>query len=177
MRNPVDTIETLRARCDIAEVSGCWLWTGAAQRDYTRMRPVVWLPMLGGTISCRRAAWLLSGRAIRNGHLVWSTCGVDLCCNPDHLMAGTMAQRGAWQRKHAHHIRGPHRSLASSRAYRRREEQVLTPELAQWARESGQVLHEVAHAFACHFSTISRVRRGQVWLSGAPGSSVFARGA
>jgi len=50
--NGVRTIEDLRLRCVVDEITGCWLWRGA----FTQGVGAVWLPELGKTRTIRSAA-------------------------------------------------------------------------------------------------------------------------
>ena len=93
----VRTLEDLRIRCVIDSETGCWLWRGAFTRSSDRRgQPTsrVWLPDapdgMAKTGTATRAAWLLSGRELEAGHVVWrSRCTNSACINPGHGASGT----------------------------------------------------------------------------------------
>ena len=92
----VRTLEDLRIRCVIDAETGCWLWRGAFTISSDRRgQPTsrVWLPDAppgAKTGTATRAAWLLSGRPLAAGHVVWrSVCTDSACINPAHGAAGT----------------------------------------------------------------------------------------
>ena len=168
----------LKRRCRIDADTGCWIWPGAMQRSGARRIPVAWIAADRRAVSARRLAWQLADKPLADNERVWGTCSNDRCCCPDHSAAGIREKHGQALQAMGH-LRGPHRSAVSFKAKMKAGDCVLTAELAQWVRESTQILHDVAHAFDCHITTISKVRRGETWTAtAAPMSSVFAmRGA
>lgn len=91
------TLEAMKGRC-VINAHDCWVWTGASaysKGDGLGLTSRVWLPLkehpAGGTLTtAHRAAWLLSGRPLPNGHVVWhSKCTDPLCINPAHCSSGT----------------------------------------------------------------------------------------
>lgn len=100
----VQTLDDIRARCRIDDESGCWVWTGAFSDRRTptvSLSPGV-LRERRFTMSAIRAAFLLAGRRVTAGQLVYRTplCPTAACCNPEHHKAGTAqdASRAAVQR-------------------------------------------------------------------------------
>lgn len=95
----VRTLEDIRSRCVIDDETGCWLWRGAmSMKRHGQGQPRVWLPGVDGGVieTAARAAWLLSGRRIANGHVVWrSLCTDSKCINPEHGKSGTRTQMHA----------------------------------------------------------------------------------
>lgn len=96
----VRTLEDIRGRCRIDEETGCWIWAGAMAKSLSRQaRPTsrVWLPEgLQGdgqnptVTTAAKAAWLLSGRKLQDGQVVYRyRCADGDCCNPEHGKAGT----------------------------------------------------------------------------------------
>ena len=91
------------ARCKVNDETGCWEWTGAMSypRGYPTPNVHLGAGALGSgtksnTISAARAAWLLAGRPLKRGHVVWRhICMADqhgLCVNPAHARSGTRQQ-------------------------------------------------------------------------------------
>ena len=98
-------IESLRLRCVINEMTGCWRYRGCTEGKQAKLQIV--LP--DGTrrvMRGRQAAWVLKhGRPIPPGTVTMPRprCGGDCCVNPDHVAVGprkkaiqVAAQRGAF---------------------------------------------------------------------------------
>lgn len=95
----VRNIHDLRARCVIDHETGCWLWRGAMSRG-ERGQPTsrVWLPGEGGgtVATAPRAAWILAGKPLEPGHVVWRHhCARGDCISPYHGATGTRQQMHA----------------------------------------------------------------------------------
>lgn len=93
----VRTLEDIRARCVIDDETGCWLWRGAFSiKRGGHATPRVWLAKDRRSEVAGRAAWLLSGRKLKPGAVVWrSVCTDTRCINPEHAKAGTRTQMHA----------------------------------------------------------------------------------
>lgn len=172
-RAAVRTLDDIMNRIEVDEVTGCWVWQGGCQASQRRRRPVVWLADEQRAESARRAAWVLSGRSVRTGFMVFSVCENELCVCPDHMRTGTMKQLGAYQRKTGC-TRGPHRSASSIRSWAERKAWKLSPELVQWARESEQSSRVAAHGLMCSATTVIKVRSGERRPSLVRGASIFS---
>lgn len=96
-KDGVRTLADLRSRCVISDETDCWIWRGATSRRRNAKgnpsgQPAgrVWLPDTGKAETTVRASWLLSGRSLGPGEVVWHhRCTEPLCINPDHCRAGT----------------------------------------------------------------------------------------
>lgn len=81
----IRSIEELRSRCVMDDISGCWIWRGATDRG----RPCIWSAQsrekhgAGYTI-----CWLLTGKTPEGRTLWHSTCGTAMCANPEHFVKG-----------------------------------------------------------------------------------------
>ena len=90
--NGVRSLEDIRLRCKVDDITGCWLWSLCVGTGGT---PKVGIPagVLRETehvMSTAKAAWLLSGRKLEAGQVVWRAhCGDHRCVNPDHCKALT----------------------------------------------------------------------------------------
>jgi hypothetical protein len=101
----VRTMDDLRVRCVIDGAKDCWVWGGAAVKSSTgrgSLSARVWLPEPPGgggprTMTAALAAWLLSGRKLAPGDVVWrARCDCQLLCiNPQHGATGTRQQMQA----------------------------------------------------------------------------------
>lgn len=174
-RYGIRTLSDLRDRCVIASRGDCWTYRQQVYRPRAQQWNCnVWLSDLQRTETLQRAAWLLAGRPLTRGTVVWRTCGNDHCCNPAHLQAGTRADMGAWLAA-AGHLRGLPERRAINRANVIRGGHVhLTMELAEWVRESHQTGVAVAHGLGVTVQCVSRVRLRQTWAPAVPAASVWA---
>ena len=63
---------------------GCWLWTGAKDRDGYGV-----IADGGRTLAAHRVSYELHNRALPPGSLVMHSCDTPACVNPAHLSVGT----------------------------------------------------------------------------------------
>lgn len=177
VRFGVRTLEDLRVRCLIDDITGCWNYQVRTLPDRQRAWGAnIWMSDLQKSETLQRAAWLLAhGKlgAARDWN-VWRTCGNRMCCNPGHLKAGLRRQMGAWQVQDGSLRGNPVRGAINRRAKMTAASTVLSFELADWIRESSQTGLAVAHALAVSPQTVSRVRLGQSWVRTVQAASVFS---
>ena len=67
--------------------NGCWLWTGARDKNGYGWFNGVGKP--GGHTRANRQAWMFFRGDIPKGLFVCHTCDTPSCVNPDHLFLGT----------------------------------------------------------------------------------------
>jgi len=166
--NGVRTIEDLRLRCVVDEITGCWLWRGA----FTQGVGAVWLPELGKTRTIRSAAMFLSGKPIKKGHRIYLKCIHSDCCNPAHCNPMTPAAFGKAQAA-SDRLKGNPTRLATCIRLGRKNSR-LTPELAQEIRESSETGLAIAARLGVSRSVVSKIRTNKAWnVAAMPGASVF----
>jgi len=181
-------LEDIRQRCRIDPITDCWVWSMAVSdggRPYSSTTPRVSLPkgvlsVEHRTVSVSRVSWLMSGRKLAPGHVVWRTCGCELCVNPAHLRAGTKADEGAWMRKSGRWQGDPRRTAVNTR--NAADAQAVRPETVRAIKahlDAGRLQRDVAADFGLHKATISKIARGlHVHQRGGGrqvrGASVFA---
>jgi hypothetical protein len=99
-------LNDILARCSVDD-GGCWVWQSAMSTcgQKTGLVPSVGIPcgVFGRktthTMAASKAAWLMSGRSLRTGQILWRRVGCDAACvNPAHRTAGTRKEWGAWTR-------------------------------------------------------------------------------
>jgi hypothetical protein len=89
----VKPMEVKLRKYTLCPVKGCWLWTGAKDRDgYGRMRGSsqgeIWFKF------AHRASYEFHVGSIPEGGQVLHGCDVPSCINPEHLYLGDPAQNG-----------------------------------------------------------------------------------
>lgn len=80
-----DQIKKFWGKVDIKGKIDCWEWTGAKKpKGYGNVR------IDKKYLSSHRIAWELSNGDIPSGLVVMHICDNPSCCNPSHLVLGTM---------------------------------------------------------------------------------------
>jgi hypothetical protein len=172
----VQSVEDLRKRCRIDEVTGCWHW-GLA-RDKSTGGAFVWVRTQEGTkrkMRGRRAAVLLSsGKDLQPGHVAYPRlfCKSDDCCNPDHSRSGSRKQWGEYLTATGQ-AKSPAKT-ASNRAIVRSKLAKLSIEIAREIRLSPESTYALARKYGVAQSCIWSIKQGKAWKEHLPGSSIFA---
>jgi hypothetical protein len=183
----IRTIEDIRDRCVLDEDTGCWMWAGAMinarmSTPSLRLTRSAWADLGVGktTKSGLRAAWLLAGKRLPDGHIVWRSCCNSKCINPAHLRAG---DRDAFGRHVARN------GIAAADPSRRARLMLISaprtipPEVIRAIEsdiQAGRSRNEIRDAHGVSLSMVSRVATGQHQHQRGrlvPGASVFALGA
>jgi hypothetical protein len=172
------SVAALRDRCRINDVTGCWLWGMACDRESGS--PTMWIRLRQGEeplrVRGRRGALLLAGVTIPRGHVAYQTpdCKSDLCVNPDHCRVGTKAE---WGRFIAESGAGKTPAkLAANRKIGREKLAKITMEDAREIRVSNESTYALAKRYGIAQSAIWNIKRGRAWKELAPGASVFTLG-
>jgi hypothetical protein len=176
----------IRDRCIVDSVSGCWEWSMAVSdggRPHSSITPRVSLPRgvlsdAHRTVSVPRVSWLMSGKRLQAGQVVWRTCCNALCCNPAHLKAGAKREEGAWMSANGHRKGDPRRAAINLATITRT--QAVPAETVR--RIEGLIAEGVQHAeiqtlTGVHLATISKIANGRHLHQRAGvvrGASVFA---
>lgn len=163
----IRTIEDLRQRCWVDDITGCWHWKGAVTQDG---HPVMWMPQLDKTTTAGVAICVLkTGSTPKKGVFWRCICDTRGCANPDHRRPGSRSA----QMLAAKITRSPlTRARMSIGKCGRRPR--LTDEQQAEIRDSSDSLRVLAERYGISQSTASRIRQGiRRQLLAAPGSSVF----
>lgn len=165
----VYTIDDLRLRCVVDDLTECWTWKGA----FTQGVGAVWLPALGKTRTIRSASMFLTGNELKPGQRVYLKCTNKDCCNPDHMRPMTPKQFGRAQAASGRLKGRPERMAQCIRLARQRSQ--LTEELVREIRASDETGVAISARTGISRTVISRVRNNLSWKAHAmPGASVFA---
>ncbi len=191
-KDGVHSLDDIMGRCVIDRELGCWVWRGATIASPSgRGRPGtrVWLsesPDGSGpaVMTATRAAWLLAGKPLDPGHVVWRArphCRHG-CINPAHGGAGTRRQMFEAFTATGQLRGDPQRALVNAKNRRR---QVLPRDLVVKAEElfaQGWMQKDVAAWLRIGHDTARKIRLGVHPNSTASqrvlrGASVFSLGA
>lgn len=118
-------------------MSGCWLWTGAADRTQ-RGR----MMFRGRVETAARVAWQLYRGPIPRDLCACHKCDNPNCVNPDHLFIGTYMEN-ARDASRKGRLSGPHKGRAVSPTERAR---AITQ--ARAGRPIGEIAAELGVAYA-----------------------------
>ena len=97
------TLADILDRCRVDTETGCWLWAQCVLSKRGTTTPVAHLGAgalgstgKGNSMTAAKAAWLLAGKPLEPGHVVWRhVCRAGLCVNPAHCRAGTRSEMHA----------------------------------------------------------------------------------
>lgn len=186
----VRTLSDLRDRCRIDSETGCWLWTMAVCTARGGVIPMAHIPAgvfkpvpNGGTIPAPRLAWLMSGRALQPGQVVWrQVCSSGLCIRPEHCRAGTKAEMHAAVAATGRNRGKPQRAAINALARMSMVKPIEVVRQAEALFAEGKLQKEVREALSLSQRTASAIRQGLHPNSAAGqrvvrGASVFTLGA
>jgi hypothetical protein len=156
------TLEDVRQRCYVDEITGCWHWRGGFSVGVPRIYAVD--PATDektATTGMRAVKMLETGKAIPKGRIVYRCkCRADDCVNPEHLRIGTKSEQGAMLRR-TKELRGdPLRALINRNNAAKRGYVKITPALAEEIRRSDEIGVALAKRLGISESTVSRYRNG-----------------
>ena len=158
----MSTLQDIKNRCRIDDITKCWVWTGAMSEG---RYPRVHAPDLskGGIKKVQtgpRAVWqAVTSKQIPCGHRVYhATCTNEACLNPAHLACGPTGEWGATVAKHGTWKHQPKRIQANRATGRKRSAVDLqTLREIQTSEETGKA---IAERLQIGMTIVSRVRRG-----------------
>lgn len=149
-----ELLDRVRSHC--AELDGCWLWQGSADKGaYPRINQD------GSSRSLRRVLHEAAGHEVERGSVVSTKCGTRLCVNPDHLIVRT---RSAVTKKAASEgkIFTDARRKKITR-HLRESRSPLTMDDVRAIRLSGETQVALAKRYRVSQQTISNVCNYRVW--------------
>lgn len=157
------TLEEVRGRCRINDLTKCWEWTGAKSGGVAMVYAPDWTLRDGAmrTQAGRRAVWHITnpGKALPSGWRVFDTCETALCLNPAHAEAGPGTAHGARIVTRGRYKGQLSRNLANRAIGRSLT--VLTPDLVSEIMSSNETHAEVERRIGISQDLVGRVRKGQ----------------
>ena len=165
----VRSIDDLRDRCHIDDITGCWVWRYGFDGQG---RPNVWMPALRKSTSMGVAICaLLTGKPPKPGTVWHVTCRNKLCANPAHRQEGDRSTQM---------LAAKYRHTPVSRArisVGKRGQSRLSPEQIAEIEGSTLKLSEICARYGISQTHASNLRAGhRNRPTAAPGSSVFSFG-
>lgn len=168
----IRTLADIKGRCVIDSETGCWLWRGAMSRSNVRkLTPTarVWIPadgahsaVAGKATTAGKAAWLLAGKPLPDGHVVWRhVCTSGDCINPAHAKAGTR------QDMHraivaSNRLKGdPMRAAVNARNRMRMVKPESVVRQAEAALNEGEMSKDICARLGISHSTLQLIKHGR----------------
>lgn len=186
----VRTLSDIRDRCRIDAETGCWNWSLATSTPRGCLTPVVHLAagalsqgQKSSTMTTVRAAWLLSGKTLPDGHVVWrQVCAAGLCVNPAHCRSGTRPEMHAAVAATGRNRGLPERAACNAISRLRMVTPIDRVRQAEAMFAAGRLQKEVREVIGMSQKTAAAIRQGthphsagrQLLVRGA---SVFSLGA
>ena len=167
----VRTLEDMRDRCVVDDVTGCWLWRSGTTGDG---QPKVHAVVDGKVMSTTggRVVWTLARGPIPPKHVVYRPRCSKLCLNPTHLRCGPKAKAGEILSATGRLRGDPRRSIINQRN-RCSTKVILDLDKARAIRASNESALELAIRYGTSKTTILDVRAMRRWRE--PGWSAFSR--
>lgn len=185
----VRTLADLRDRCTIDDETGCWNWSLAVATSRGGVIPMVHLAagVLPGvdrqsTVPAARAAWLLSGRTLAPGHVVYRhVCEAKRCINPKHCAAATRPDALAAVAATGRNRGKPQRQVSTALARRCMAKPVDVVRRAEEMFAAGVMQKDVRAQLKLSQKTAAAIREGRHMHSAGRqgvlrGASVFTLG-
>jgi hypothetical protein len=156
----IRSIEDIRARCVMDDITGCWCWkgglTGRKSENSTGI-PSARCSLLSvdgegkgkATSVCSILFFLMHGKPIPHGKAMRRTCETKLCVNPAHRKLSKCG--GSTKNEHLRVLRTTKTMRARSR---------FSEEAIEDVRSSTDTLHACAARHGMHPSYVSLIRRG-----------------
>lgn len=160
------SIEGIRDRCIVDDITGCWTWCAARDGNGA---PCLHVPALGIVTTLGVAIGYFRTGARSPPGVVWHcTCETRQCANPDHRRAGTRSTQML-----AAKIKPSPQTRARISAGKRRGAKLSQAD-ADDIRGSSLLLTEISDKYGICIFYACQIRNGQRRKPlAAPGSSVF----
>lgn len=161
LRFGVTDLQGILDRCRVDAETGCWVWSMGESSDGLPMVMVRDANDKPRTQTAMRASWLLSGRSITDGHVVYRAhCGRRDCCNPEHMATGTRAEmRRACAASGRE--KGPHRRAQAILRGMETATPIEKVRAVEALRDAGKLQREISAETGVGRDTIRRILSGR----------------
>lgn len=170
----IRTIEDLKLRCVVDEITGCWRWTLARTDGAPKVHFVA---PDGSGRRCdkgpRAALFLSRGTPVKAGHVAWANCGEADCVNPQHARSGTKTEWGAWLSRSGKVKNLASKCAGSRKAWDKRGRKI-TPEILAYIVRSDKSDAKLSAELGISGFAIWSARTRRSHVETMQGSSVFA---
>lgn len=147
------------ARVARGKPNRCWLWTAICIRGYGCFHHQ------GGRIRAHRAAWILTWGDVPDGLYVLHACDEPACCNPRHLMLGSILANVTDRERKGRSAPPPKKWLEAVRPKGARHGRAkLTEAEASAILADTRNLKLVAADYGVSERTIWSIRKRETWL-------------
>lgn len=129
----------------------CWNWTGAVMsRGYGSISHD------GKNILAHRAAYFLAHGVLPDDLCIMHSCDNRLCCNPKHLIPGTIQENNADRHKKGRSRGGANRGTLNRSCK-------LTPEQALEVFHAQGTLKEIGEKYGLKSQSVYDIKKGRNW--------------
>lgn len=183
----IRTLDDIKGYCVVDE-AGCWIWMGGYSQD--GYIPKAHIPkevaerfgIASRTMSAYRAAWLLSGKKIGPGQVVYrSVCLSSKCVNPSHCKVGTKGDMHARYSASGKNKGQPNRIIANMKNRAKLFLPLEKVQAIEAALAQGMKIKDIMAALHTDGGTVRKIRAGVYPTQGKiemvhANSSIFALG-
>ncbi len=162
-----DTDYLINRTTKVSRVSGmseCWEWMKALSGPVNGLRYGVFRRH-GKNITAHRSAYEAFVGPIPAGALICHKCNNTLCCNPEHLYAGTYQNNADDMMAHGAYMAARPRRIKHSRA-KLTESDVV--EIRHLASATSLTYVEIAARFGVSRTTVNHIARNDTWVETHP---------
>ena len=142
-----DKSDLFWSKVSAGDKSACWPWLGYQNKhgygQYKLARKARW---------AHRVAYALHHNTEPDGLVIRHSCDNPSCCNPHHMLTGSLADNVADRVARQRSAFGTKNCNAK-----------LTEDAVRKIRKDSRPVQVIADEYGVHYSNISRVRRNESW--------------
>ncbi len=138
----------------------CWPWRGPTTGDYGHLYDA----SAGRMVRAHRLAWIMTHGALPPHTVILHLCDTPICCNPDHLRAGTQAENLADMRAKGRAREGVNnKGLPGTRNPMVKLTEPIVLAIRAACADGGQSQQQIAKRFGVSQMTISLIAQRKTW--------------